>query len=150
MFLPDSLLIRIEPVTWIGGFSVYSLLYWVLTSLICILLFWGLQWLKWWYDHRKWKRDVIGTLPIVWSPAFTWDALRYMRGILTLLYLPEHSYAHTVHDIEIYVTDPQLLHSLHHLEESLYRGQHLSSTDEESILSILSDLQNWARNIPIS
>lgn len=150
MFLPDSLLIRIEPVTWIGGFSVYALLYWVLTSLICILLFWGIKQLKWWYDRRIWKRDIIGSLPLPWSHTFTRDALRYMRWVLTLLYLPEHSYAHTVHDIELYVTDPQLLHPLHRLEESLYRGQHLSTTEEESILSILSGLQDRVRNMSIS
>ncbi len=150
MFLPDSLLIRIEPVTWIGGFSVYALLYWVLTSLICMLLFWWLQRLKWWHDRSVWRRDIIGTLPTSWSPTFTRDALRYMRWILTLLYLPEHSYAHTVHDIELYVTDPQLLHPLHRLEESLYRWQHLSPIEEDGILSILSGLQDRVRNIPVS
>lgn len=143
--IPESLLIQVEPIWWIGGFTWYSLFVGMIIPLTLIIGYRGIRKTIEYLRMRKRKSIFLGKLPWIDSPDFLIDAAQHLRSAISHIYIPHHGYAHTAREITQYVDDPTIISLLSKIEHAEYGPYDLSREDRVSIITILEALREKIR-----
>lgn len=135
-FMNEGLFFQVQPILWEHSLS-YTII-WVLTM---IFIWWiSLKWIRFIDIFLKKKRSTqlrelipIFTLIPTDSSTYEEDTLRNIRAILTHIYNPEHSYAHTPKEMDQYIENTELESIIQRLESSIYTGIPLAQDIRTSI-----------------
>lgn len=135
--IPENLLIQVEPIRWIGDFSIVFVADSFSVVLFIFLIFFAFRIFQKKKSDRKKQRELLGTLPLSGEKHFEQHAAILLRRYIQNLYLPHSSQAHTAKDVEKYVDDSDIIAILVMLEQAEYRNSELNQEEQIQVLECL-------------
>ncbi|MDD2693935.1 MAG: hypothetical protein PHY14_03305 [Candidatus Gracilibacteria bacterium] len=140
--IPDTLLIQVAPIRWIGNFSFIDGIYTFMIIVLIFVVFSVLQLFQKQKRKRKIQKEILGVLPILEEKNFEQQAAVLLRKYIQHIYLPHPSQAHTAKDIEEYLSDHEILAILIMLEQAEYRNTRLNKEEQVRVLDCLKELRH--------
>lgn len=140
--IPSHLLMQVEPIRWIGGFSWWDLI--IAFSIACTIVFAivsvrrGIRYLQ----EKTHISEIPLSIPSKDDPEFVTKCISLIKNTLEILAHPHRATTHTATEIAHYIDDRDIINLLELMEVHEYSGTPLSISDRSRALSMMQTLRN--------